>query len=188
MNVQALFQQGIFHICSSSNSILFQNNIDLDHPMIDTSRLYHVNTINFSWLVLIIMFVGVECSVKALKQEREYLAKRVSSKLTSRWDRIPLQLVNKLWTNPDDMEHIKESAEIVAKLVGFCESGEQSKEMFELSFANPSDKKSSLDWNLISNLLNLLQNTCSSTTFKFSSHIDLEANFAMQAVHVMLCT
>ena len=96
--------------------------------------------------------------------------------------------MNRLWTNPDDMEHIKESAEIVAKLVGFCESGEQSKEMFELSFANPSDKKSSLDWNLISNLLNLLQNTCSSTTFKFSSHIDLEANFAMQAVHVMLCT
>lgn len=115
------------------------------------------------------MFVGVECSVKALKQEREYLAKRVSSKLTadeieslySKWE-IPsggkqrrLQLVNKLWTNPYDMEHIKESAEIVAKLVGFCESGEQSKEMFELSFANPSDKKSWMGWNLISNLLNL---------------------------------
>ena len=83
MNLQALFQQGILHICSSSNNILFQNNIDLDQPMIDTSRLYHVNTINFSWLVLIIMFVGVEYSVKALKQEREYLAKRVSSKLTA---------------------------------------------------------------------------------------------------------
>ncbi|XP_030943857.1 kinesin-like protein NACK2 [Quercus lobata] len=111
----------------------------------------------------------VSASVKALKQEREYLAKRVSSKLTadeieslySKWE-IPsggkqrrLQLVNKLWTNPYDMEHIKESAEIVAKLVGFCESGEQSKEMFELSFANPSDKKSWMGWNLISNLLNL---------------------------------
>ena len=110
------------------------------------------------------------CSVKALKQEREYLAKRVSSKLTadeieslnSKWE-IPsggkqrrLQLVNKLWTNPYDMEHIIESAEIVAKLVGFCEeSDEQSKEMFELSFANPSDKKSWMGWNLISNLLNL---------------------------------
>ncbi|KAK7816205.1 kinesin-like protein nack2 [Quercus suber] len=112
---------------------------------------------------------SVSASVKALKQEREYLAKRVSSKLTadeieslySKWE-IPsggkqrrLQLVNKLWTNPYDMEHIKESAEIVAKLVGFCESGEQSKEMFELSFANPSDKKSWMGWNLISNLLNL---------------------------------
>ena len=70
MNLQALFQQGILHICSSSNSILFHNNIDLDQPMIHTSRLYHVNTINFSCLVLIIMFVGVECSVKALKQRK----------------------------------------------------------------------------------------------------------------------
>ena len=37
-----------FSIRSSSNSILFHNNIDLDQPMIDTSRQYHVNTTNFS--------------------------------------------------------------------------------------------------------------------------------------------
>ena len=75
---------------------------------------------------------------RLLSKEREYLSKRMNSKLTadeieslySKWE-IPsggkqrrLQLVNKLWTNPYDMEHIKESAEIVAKLVGFCESGE----------------------------------------------------------------
>lgn len=111
-----------------------------------------------------------ECSVKALKQEREYLAKRVSSKLTAeerellymKWD-IPqagkqrrLQLVNKLWTDPLNMQNVKESAEIVAQLVGFCESGEHaSKEMFELNFANPSDKKTWMGWNLISNLLHL---------------------------------
>lgn len=111
------------------------------------------------------------CSIKALKQEREYLAKRVSSKLTveeremlySKWE-VPavgkqrrLQLVNKLWTDPLNMQHVKESAEIVAKLVGFCESGEHlSKEMFvELNFVNPSDKKSWMGWNLISNLLHL---------------------------------
>lgn len=109
-------------------------------------------------------------SVKALKQEREYLAKRVSSKLTAeerellymKWD-IPqvgkhrrLQLVNKLWTDPLNMQNVKESAEIVAQLVGFCESGEHaSKEMFELNFANPSDKKTWMGWNLISNLLHL---------------------------------
>lgn len=111
-----------------------------------------------------------DCSIKALKQEREYLAKRVSSKLSmeeremlyAKWE-IPqvgkqrrLQLVNKLWTDPHNMQHIKESAEIVAKLVGFCESGEHvSKEMFELTFACPSDKKAWMGWNLISNLLNL---------------------------------
>jgi centromeric protein E len=98
------------------------------------------------------------------------LAKRVSSKLTAderemlymKWDIPPggkqrrLQLVNKLWTDPHNMQHVQESAEIVAKLVGFCESGEPaSKEMFELNFACPSDKKTWMGWNLISNLLNL---------------------------------
>ncbi|KAL6224310.1 hypothetical protein ACLB2K_003165 [Fragaria x ananassa] len=112
----------------------------------------------------------VSASIKALKQEREYLAKRVSSKLTAderdllyaKWDVPPggkqrrLQLVNKLWTDPHNMQHVQESAEIVAKLVGFCESGEPvSKEMFELNFACPSDKKTWMGWNLISNLLNL---------------------------------
>ncbi|XP_059432302.1 kinesin-like protein KIN-7B [Corylus avellana] len=113
---------------------------------------------------------SVSASIKALKQEREYLAKRVSCKLTAeeremlytKWEVPPvgkqrrLQLVNKLWTDPHNMQHVQESAEIVAKLVGFCESGEHvSKEMFELNFARPSDKKTWMGWNLISNLLNL---------------------------------
>ncbi|TQD72825.1 hypothetical protein C1H46_041641 [Malus baccata] len=113
---------------------------------------------------------SVAASIKALKQEREYLAKRVSSKLTAeeremlyaKWEIPPggkqrrLQLVNKLWTDPHNMQNVQESAEIVAKLVGFCESGEHiSKEMFELNFAHPSDKKTWIGWNLISNLLNL---------------------------------
>lgn len=115
--------------------------------------------------------MGFEYSIKALKQEREYLAKRVSSKLTAeeremlyvKWDipsegkqRRRLQLVNKLWTDPLNMEHVKESAEIVAKLVGFCESGDHvSKEMFELNFVSSSDKKTWMGWNLISNLLRI---------------------------------
>ncbi|KAL6585680.1 Kinesin-like protein nack2 [Orobanche minor] len=116
---------------------------------------------------------SVSSSIKALKQEREYLAKRVSSKLTTeererlymKWDIPPegkqrrrQQLVNKLWTNPLDMQHVKESAEVVAKLVGFCESSSQqplSREMFELNFAPLSDKKTWMGWNLISNLLHL---------------------------------
>ncbi|KAK9274437.1 hypothetical protein L1049_021684 [Liquidambar formosana] len=113
---------------------------------------------------------SVSSSIKALKQEREYLAKRVSIRLTeeeremlyTKWDIPPagkqrrLQLVNKLWTDPYNMQHVKESAEIVAKLVGFCESGEHvSKEMFQLNFVSPSDKKPWMGWNLISNLLHL---------------------------------
>lgn len=112
----------------------------------------------------------MECSIKALKQEREYLAKRVNSKLTveerevlyAKWE-VPavgkqrrLQLVNKLWTDPYNMQHVQESAEIVAKLVDFCVSDESlSKDMFELNFASPSDKKTWAGWNFISNLLNL---------------------------------
>ncbi|KAL0315904.1 UNVERIFIED_CONTAM: Kinesin-like protein NACK2 [Sesamum radiatum] len=110
-------------------------------------------------------------SIKALKQEREYLAKRVSSKLMTeerellylKWDIPPegkqrrrLQLVNKLWTDPLNMEHVNESAEVVAKLVGFCESTQPvSREMFELNFVPLSDKKTWMGWNLISNLLHL---------------------------------
>uniref|UniRef100_A0A2P2IYK3 Kinesin-like protein n=1 Tax=Rhizophora mucronata TaxID=61149 RepID=A0A2P2IYK3_RHIMU len=115
-------------------------------------------------------YFGIGCSIKALKQEREYLAKRVNSRLTaeqremlySKWEIPPvgkqrrLQLVNRLWTDPLNMQHINESAEVVAKLVGFCETGEYArKEMFELSFANPCDKKTWMGWNLISNLLHL---------------------------------
>jgi centromeric protein E len=109
-------------------------------------------------------------SFRALKREREFLAKRLTSRLTVeerdalyiKWD-IPLdgkqrkmQFVSKLWTDPHDAMHVQESAEIVAKLVGFCESGNLSKEMFELNFVLPSDRRPWLmGWNQISNLLHL---------------------------------
>ncbi|KAI3831134.1 hypothetical protein MKX03_029034 [Papaver bracteatum] len=98
---------------------------------------------------------SVSSSIRALKQEREQLAKRATSRLTAqelemlyiKWD-VPaggkqrrLQLVNKLWTDPHNMQHIKDSAEVITK------------EMFELNFALPSDKKPWMGWNLISNLL-----------------------------------
>ena len=105
-----------------------------------------------------------------MRREREFLAKRLMSRFTPeerdslyiKWD-VPLegkqrkmQFVNKLWTDPHDAKHVQESAEIVAKLVGFCESGNMSREMFELNFALPSDKRPWLmGWNHITNLLNL---------------------------------
>ncbi|XP_068306694.1 kinesin-like protein NACK1 [Pyrus communis] len=114
--------------------------------------------------------VSLPSSMRALKREREFLAKRLSSRLTAeerdalymKWD-VPLegkqrklQFVNKLWQDPLDPRHIQESAEIVAKLVGFCESGNLSREMFELNFVLPSDRRPwMMGWNQISNLLNL---------------------------------
>ncbi|XP_019196259.1 PREDICTED: kinesin-like protein NACK2 [Ipomoea nil] len=113
----------------------------------------------------------VSSSIKALKQEREYLARRVNTKLSAderemlyiKWD-IPvdgkqkrrLLFVNKLWSDPLNMENVQQSAQIVAKLVGFWETEEPvSREMFELNFVSPCDKKTWLGWSLISNLLHL---------------------------------
>eukprot|EP01018_Ginkgo_biloba_P037049 Gb_39636 [translate_table: standard] len=114
--------------------------------------------------------VSLASSARALKRERELLAKRMRSRFTSeqremlfaKWE-IPLdgkqrklQLAQKLWTDPYSKQHIQESADIVAKLVGFCEPGHVSKEMFELNFAPPSDQKPwLLGWNPIAKLLDL---------------------------------
>ncbi|KAE8736489.1 Kinesin-like protein NACK2 [Hibiscus syriacus] len=114
--------------------------------------------------------MSLSSSIRALKREREFLAKRLTTRLS--FDErdalyikrnVPLdgkqrrlQFINKLWTDPHDPKHIEESARIVAKLVGICEGGNLSKEMFELNFALPADKKPWMaGWNQISNLLNL---------------------------------
>ncbi|PWA75745.1 kinesin-like protein NACK1 [Artemisia annua] len=114
--------------------------------------------------------ISVSSSLRSLKREREFLAKRLTTRMTTeerellyrKWD-VPLegkqrriQFINKLWTNPHDSAHVQESAEIVAKLVGFREGGNLSKEMFELNFVLPSDDRPwIMGWKPISNLLNL---------------------------------
>ncbi|KAK6795748.1 hypothetical protein RDI58_009203 [Solanum bulbocastanum] len=114
--------------------------------------------------------VSLSSSIRAIKREREFLAKRLTTRLTAeerdhlyiKWE-VPLegkqrrtQFINKLWTNPHDEKHVKESAEIVAKLVGFCEGGNMSREMFELNFVLPSDRRPWFaGWNQISDLLHI---------------------------------
>ncbi|KAF9610709.1 hypothetical protein IFM89_024406 [Coptis chinensis] len=51
-----------------------------------------------------------------------------------------LQLVRRLFTDTENMEHINESASLVAKLIGFVEPGNALKEMFDLSFAPTSER------------------------------------------------
>ncbi|PHT52013.1 Kinesin-like protein NACK2 [Capsicum baccatum] len=80
-----------------------------------------------------------------LNQEREYLAKRVRLKLIAderemfyvKWGIPPesrqrrrLQLASKLWSDPLNMQNVSESAEVVAELVGFRESGEHVSAQF----------------------------------------------------------
>ncbi|XP_051114922.1 kinesin-like protein KIN-7H isoform X2 [Andrographis paniculata] len=88
-------------------------------------------------------------SKKALRQERQALAKQMMKKFSEKerermfleWG-ISLntkmrrqQLADRVWAKTDDMNHIAESALLVAKLVGIIEPGQSlNKEMFGLDF------------------------------------------------------
>ncbi|XP_078445883.1 ATP binding microtubule motor family protein [Wolffia australiana] len=108
-------------------------------------------------------------SARALRQERELLAKRMITRMTAeeragmyqRWavamdsKQRRMQVANKLWTDPADAENVEESAHLVARLVGLGEGGEPvPKEMFELNLALPEARRPwLLIWNPIQNLL-----------------------------------
>ncbi|KAL0693113.1 hypothetical protein Bca4012_060293 [Brassica carinata] len=84
---------------------------------------------------------------KALTREKEWLSKQIPKKfpwnqriqLYRKWGvevnskQRSLQVAHKVWTNTQDMEHIQESASLVAKLLGFVEPIRMPKEMFGLS-------------------------------------------------------
>lgn len=70
---------------------------------------------------------------KLSEQERESLFLKWGIGLNTKLRR--LQLANRLWTKTDDMDHISDSAFLVAKLVGSVEPGKiHDKEMFGLNF------------------------------------------------------
>lgn len=55
------------------------------------------------------------------------------------------QLVHRLW-NDTDLNHVIESAAIVAKLIGFSDQGPALKEMFGLSITPPRKSRRSFGW------------------------------------------
>uniref|UniRef100_A0A5B7BKM5 Kinesin-like protein n=1 Tax=Davidia involucrata TaxID=16924 RepID=A0A5B7BKM5_DAVIN len=77
-------------------------------------------------------------------KEREVLYQKWGIGLNTKQRR--LQLSRRLWTDTKDMEHIKESATLVAKLVGFLEPGQTPKEMFGLSFSPQTMNLRSFSW------------------------------------------
>ncbi|XP_065865326.1 kinesin-like protein KIN-7E [Euphorbia lathyris] len=111
--------------------------------------------------------ITLASSMKALHRERGMLTKLMQKRLSEeerktifqRWGielrskRRRLQLANRLWSNTEDINHITESAAIVAKLVRFVEQGEALKEMFGLSFTRPSTRRRSLGWTHINSTL-----------------------------------
>ncbi|CAI9089712.1 OLC1v1024332C1 [Oldenlandia corymbosa var. corymbosa] len=100
-------------------------------------------------------------SMKVLKREREMLSKLMLKKFSAKerealflkygiglkTKRRRLQLCRKLWTDTKDMEHIKESAALVAKLVGYVEELSQvPKEVVGLTFSTPQVNIRSFSW------------------------------------------
>lgn len=106
-------------------------------------------------------------SMRILKRERESLVKYMKTGVTvSERERVykqwgirldmkqrKVKLAYLIWTNPHDEEHIKMSAELVARLVGLWNrNGPASKEMFQLSFSPPGNEKTWSGWNPLTNL------------------------------------
>ncbi|KAG0458857.1 hypothetical protein HPP92_021985 [Vanilla planifolia] len=99
-------------------------------------------------------------STRTLQREREMLCRQMQKRLSleerlnlySKWGismdskQRKLKLARLLWTDADDLEHVKESALTVAKLVGLLESGQVLKEMFALSFLPQKSNKKSHRW------------------------------------------
>ena len=90
-----------------------------------------------------------ESSKRYLRRERQMLSKKMQRKLSKserenlylKWGirmsskHRSLQLAHRLWSETEDIDHIKDSANIVAKLVGTVEPNQAFKEMFGLNFA-----------------------------------------------------
>ncbi|CAK9142085.1 unnamed protein product [Ilex paraguariensis] len=99
-------------------------------------------------------------SMKSLRREREMLSRMMQktfseeerNRIYQKWDisldskRRRLQLIQRLWSETKDMNHIRESAAIVAKLIRFSEQGQALKEMFGLSFTPRRMSRRSFGW------------------------------------------
>ncbi|KAK9690995.1 hypothetical protein RND81_09G169800 [Saponaria officinalis] len=103
---------------------------------------------------------SLAASGKAIRRERQALSKLVNKRysdgerkrLYQHWNikldskRRRFQLLSQLWTKTDNMDHIEESAGIVAKLVKFSDQGRAIKGMFGLSFSPPTTRRRSYGW------------------------------------------
>ncbi|ONM15425.1 Kinesin-like protein KIN-7G [Zea mays] len=88
-------------------------------------------------------------SAKKLQREREMLCRQMQKRLAiqereslyTKWGvslsskRRRLQVARRLWTETKDLEHVRESASLVARLIVLLEPGKALREMFGLSFA-----------------------------------------------------
>ncbi|KAI5418534.1 kinesin-like protein KIN-7E isoform X2 [Lathyrus oleraceus] len=100
-----------------------------------------------------------ESSKRYLRRERQMLSRQMERKLSKserekmyfKWGisisskHRRLQLAHRLWSETD-IDHVRESATIVAKLVGTVEPDQAFKEMFGLNFAPRRTRKKTFGW------------------------------------------
>ncbi|OMO75535.1 hypothetical protein COLO4_26044 [Corchorus olitorius] len=117
-------------------------------------------SLSLSQAPMVVLFYIFMVTLRALRRERQTLSKLMRKrfsegerqKLYQKWGielnskQRRLQLVNQLWSNNKDMNHVMESAAIVAKLIRFVEQGQALKEMFGLSFTPPRPRRRSYGW------------------------------------------
>lgn len=98
--------------------------------------------------------------MKKLRREREMLCRQMQKRLSAeereslytKWGialdskQRRLQLARRLWTETGNLEHIRESASLVARLIGLLEPGQALKEMFGLSFTPQQLNRRSYRW------------------------------------------
>ncbi|KAK4276530.1 hypothetical protein QN277_014668 [Acacia crassicarpa] len=104
--------------------------------------------------------ISPDSSLKAINQERKMLSKQVHKKFTSKereelyqkW-RIDvktkhrsIQLAWRVWNNTEDLYHVRESAMLVAKLVGPIQSDEPTKKTSRFSFFGPRNSTKFQNW------------------------------------------
>lgn len=81
------------------------------------------------------------------KQMEKRLTKKQRESLFVEWgiglnsNNRRLQLAHLVWNDAKDMDHIRKSAAIVAKLVNYVEPDQASKEMFGLNFTPRHDAR-----------------------------------------------
>lgn len=110
--------------------------------------------------LIILYMTMITNSSQALSRERIMLSKKLLKKFSSmqrdglfqKWGisleskHRRVQLSRLLWTKTNDIDHIKNSAEIVAKLVGIVELNKTPKELFGLRFLPKPDHFKTSFW------------------------------------------
>ncbi|CAL9766930.1 unnamed protein product [Musa acuminata subsp. burmannicoides] len=99
-------------------------------------------------------------SLKLLRRERDMLCREMQKSLCAaereslyiKWGiglsskQRRLQLARRLWSDPKDLEHVRESASVVARVIGLFEQGQALKEMFGLTFSPQRSNRRFHNW------------------------------------------